>query len=128
MILLAGKIFFTLICFGTNAPGGLFLPVLVVGALLGNIFARAGNALNFFTADWMTLFIIFGMAAFFAAVVKAPVTGSILILELTGQFEHLVGLIVVSGAAFLVSDLCGGEPIFSALLERSQNRTSSAAR
>ena len=122
IILLAGKIFYTLICFGTNAPGGLFLPVLVIGALIGNIFARVGNALHFFTADWMTLFIIFGMAAFFAATVKAPVTGSILILELTGQFEHLVGLIVVSGAAFLISDLCGGEPIFSALLERSQDK------
>lgn len=123
IILLAGKIFYTLICFGTNAPGGLFLPVLVIGALIGNIFARIGNALDFFTADWITLFIIFGMAAFFAAVVKVPVTGSILILELTGQFEHLVGLIVVSGAAFLISDLCGGEPIFSAILERSQNKT-----
>ena len=122
IILLAGKIFYTLICFGTNAPGGLFLPVLVIGALIGNIFACVGNALNFFTADWTTLFIIFAMAAFFAAVVKAPVTGSILLLELTGQFSHLVGLIVVSGAAFLISDLCGGEPIFSALLERSQNK------
>ena len=120
LILLAGKIFYTLICFGTNAPGGLFLPVLVIGALIGNIFARVGNGLHFFTADWTTLFIIFGMAAFFAAVVKAPVTGSILILELTGQFSHLVGLIVVSGIAFLISDLCGGEPIFSALLERPQ--------
>ena len=122
IILLAVKIFYTLICFGTNAPGGLFLPVLVIGALIGNIFARIGNTLNFFTADWTTLFIIFGMAAFFAAVVKAPVTGSILILELTGQFSHLVGLIIVSGAAFLISDLCGGEPIFSALLERSQDK------
>ena len=78
--------------------------------------------MHIFTADWMTLFIIFGMAAFFAAVVKAPVTGSILILELTGQFSHLVGLIVVSGAAFMISDICGGEPIFSALLERSQGK------
>ena len=122
IILLAGKILYTLISFGTNAPGGLFLPVLVIGALIGNVFARIGNALHFFTADWTTLFIIFGMAAFFAAVVKAPVTGSILILELTGQFSHLVGLIVVSSAAFLISDLCGGEPIFSALLERTQNK------
>ncbi len=122
IILLAGKILFTLICFGTNAPGGLFLPVLIIGALGGNIFARIGNALDFFTADWTTLFIIFGMTAFFAAVVKAPVTGSILILELTGQFSHLVGLIVVSGVAFLISDLCGGEPIFSALLNRMQNK------
>ncbi|MBQ6006456.1 MAG: ClC family H(+)/Cl(-) exchange transporter [Selenomonadaceae bacterium] len=122
IILIAGKILYTLICFGTNAPGGLFLPVLVIGALFGNIFARVGNSLHLFTADWTTLFIIFGMAAFFAAVVKTPVTGSILIMELTGQFEHLVGLIVVSGTAFLISDLCGGEPIFSALLERSQNK------
>ncbi|MBE8952911.1 MAG: chloride channel protein [Quinella sp. 1Q7] len=122
MILIAGKIFYTLICFGTNAPGGLFLPVLTIGALIGDIFARVGNGLHIFTADWTTLFIIFGMAAFFAAVVKAPVTGSILILELTGQFSHLVGLIVVSGAAFMISDICGGEPIFSALLERSQSK------
>ena len=122
MILLAGKVLYTLICFGTNAPGGLFLPVLVIGALIGNIFARVGNGLHLFTADWTTLFIIFGMAALFAAVVKAPITGSVLILELTGQFEHLVGLIVVSGVAFLVSDLCGGESIFSALLERSQQK------
>ena len=122
IILLAGKVFYTLICFGTNSPGGLFLPVLTIGALIGNVFARVGNDLHIFTADWTTLFIIFGMAAFFAAVVKAPVTGSILILELTGQFSHLVGLIVVSGAAFMISDLCGGEPIFSALLERSSNK------
>ena len=121
-ILLAGKIFYTLICFGTNAPGGLFLPVLAVGALTGNIFARVGNSLDIFTADWTTLFIIFGMTAFFAAVIKAPITGAILILELTGQFSHLTWLIIVSGAAFLISDLCGGEPIFSALLERSQKK------
>lgn len=124
IILLAGKILFTLLSFGTNAPGGLFLPVLVIGALIGNIFARVGNGIHFFTADWTTLFIIFGMAAFFAAVIKAPVTGSILILELTGQFSHLFWLIIISGTAFLISDLCGGEPIFSALLERSQNKKS----
>ena len=120
--LLVGKILFTLICFGTNAPGGLFLPVLVVGALIGNVFARVGGLLDIFTTDWTTLFIIFGMAAFFAAVVKAPITGSVLILELTGQFGHLFWLIIVSGTAFLIADLCGSEPIFSALLERSQSK------
>lgn len=120
MIFLLSKALYTLLSFGTNAPGGLFLPVLIIGALVGNIFARVGNELSWFTSDWTTLFIIFGMVGFFAAVVKAPVTGSVLLLELTGQFEHLTGLIVVSGAAFLVADLCGGEPIFSALLARKK--------
>lgn len=122
--LLMGKIFYTLICFGTNAPGGLFLPVLVIGALIGDIFAQVGNGLHVFTADWTTLFIIFGMTAFFAAVTKTPITGAVLILELTGQFSHLAWLMVVSGTAFLVSDLCGGKPIFSALFERSHTKKS----
>ena len=118
--LLVGKILFTLICFGTNAPGGLFLPVLVIGALIGNVFARMGDIMNVFAAEWTTIFIIFGMTAFFTAVIKAPVTGAVLILELTGQFEQMFCLIIVAGTAFIVADLCGSEPIFSALLERSQ--------
>ena len=120
LIFFAGKFLFTLICFGTNAPGGIFLPLLTVGALGGNIFAEIGMKLNFFSCEWTTLFIIFGMAAMFAAVVKSPITGSILILELTGQFSYLLPLILVSVVAFIISDICGGEPIFSALMNRKK--------
>lgn len=120
LIFFAGKFLFTLICFGTNAPGGIFLPLLTVGALGGNIFAEIGIKLNLFTAELTTLFIIFGMAAMFAAVVKSPITGSILILELTGQFSYLLPLILVSVIAFIISDICGGEPIFSALMNRKK--------
>lgn len=121
-ILFAGKFLFTLASFGTGAPGGVFLPLLTLGALGGKIFASAGIELGFFTAEWSTLLIIFGMAAMFAAVVKAPVTGSVLILELTGQFSYLLTLTVVSGAAFLAADFLGAEPIFSALLKRSRGK------
>ena len=120
LIFFAGKFLFTLICFGTNAPGGLFLPILTLGALFGNIFANIGAANDLFSAEWTTLFVVFGMSAMLAAVVKTPITGSILIMELTGQFSYLLILIIVSGAAFLISDLCGGEPIFSALLNRKK--------
>ncbi len=119
LIFFAGKFLFTLVSFGTGAPGGVFLPLLTLGALGGSIYADAGVALGFFGSEWSTLLIIFGMAAMFAAVVKAPVTGSILIMELTGQFSYLLTLTVVSGAAFMTADLLGGEPIFSALLNRS---------
>jgi len=120
LILFAGKFLFTLICFGTTVPGGIFLPLLTVGALGGNIFASAGVNLNLFPADLVSLFVIFGMAAMFAAVVKSPVTGSILIMELTGQFSYLLSLIIISGVAFMTSDLIGGKPIFSALLYRKK--------
>ncbi|MBO4400593.1 MAG: ClC family H(+)/Cl(-) exchange transporter [Selenomonadaceae bacterium] len=118
LIFFAGKFLFTLISFGTGAPGGVFLPLLTLGALGGSIYADIGVALGLFGAEWSTLLIIFGMAAMFAAVVKAPVTGSILIMEITGQFSYLLMLTVVAGAAFMTADLLGGEPIFSALLNR----------
>ena len=120
LILFAGKFFYTLICFGTNSAGGIFLPLLTLGALAGNIFANFGAELNLFSSGWTNLLIIFGMTAMFAAVVKAPVTGSILIMEVTGQFSYLLTLLIISGAAFLVSELCGGKPIFSALLNRKK--------
>ncbi|MBR1858578.1 MAG: ClC family H(+)/Cl(-) exchange transporter [Selenomonadaceae bacterium] len=122
IILFTAKFLFTMICFGTGAPGGIFLPLLVLGALIGNIFALVGITVNLFNAEWTAMFIIFGMAGYFAAVVKAPITGSILIMELTGSFSHLLALIIVSGVAFLVSDLFGGKPAYSALLERSINQ------
>ena len=122
IIFFAGKFLFTMICFGTGAPGGIFLPLLVLGALSGDIFSAVASDLGLLSSQWSTLFTIFGMAGFFAAVVKAPITGSILIMELTGSFTHLLALIIVSSVAFLISDLCGGAPAYAALLNRSMRR------
>ena len=122
IILYLSKFLFTMICFGTGAPGGIFLPLLVLGALSGNIFANIGVELNLFSSQWMATFIILAMAAYFAAVVKAPITGSILIMELTGNFSHLLALIIVSVIAFLVSDIFRSKPAYSALLERSLSK------
>jgi len=123
VILFLGKWLFTMISFGTGAAGGVFLPLLTVGALGGKIFADIGAGLGFFSAQWATLLTVFGMVAFFAAVVKAPITGSILIMEITGQFSYLLTLTIVSGAAYMAADFCGGKPIFSALLNRSLSKT-----
>ena len=122
IILYISKFLFTMICFGTGAPGGIFLPVLVLGSLSGNVFASVAVSNGLFAEEWTAVFIIFAMAAYFAAVVKSPITGSILIMELTGNFHHLLALIIVSSVAFLVSDIFGGKPAYSALLERSLKR------
>jgi H+/Cl- antiporter ClcA len=61
---------------------------------------------------------ILGMTAFFSAVVKAPVTGIILILEMSGNFNHLWSLVLVSLSAFVTADLIASRPIYAVLLER----------
>ena len=62
---------------------------------------------------------VFGMAAYFACVVKSPITGTVLIMEMTGSFAHMLPLILVSMTAYLVSEIAGGAPVYEMLLARS---------
>ena len=63
-------------------------------------------------------FVILGMAGLFSAIVRAPVTGIILISEMTGSLSQLLTLSLVSLAAYLVADLLHSKPVYDLLLER----------
>ena len=118
-ILLIAKFFFTMLSYGSGVPGGIFLPMLVIGALAGSIFSHI--LIHFGQLDplYGTNIIVLSMAAYFSAIVKAPITGSILIMEMTGSFSHMLSLIVVSMTSYLVVDIAKGKPIYEELLERS---------
>ncbi|WP_243454654.1 ClC family H(+)/Cl(-) exchange transporter [Desulfosporosinus fructosivorans] len=118
IILVLVKFFFTLISYGTGVPGGIFLPILAIGALTGNLYSDLIIKVFHVSPYYSNNFIIFAMAAYFTAVVKAPITGSILITEMTGSFSHLWALITVSTVAYLASDLLKNKPIYEALYDR----------
>lgn len=113
VIILAVKFLFTVVSYGTGVPGGLFLPMLVLGALTGAVY---GNAVISFLPECRQYygdFVVFAMAAFLAAIVKAPVTGCILITEMTGSIHHLIAALTVAVTAYLVSDLLKTVPIYA---------------
>jgi len=116
-LLIAGKLLFTAASYGTGAPGGIFLPMLVIGALLGRL-AAVLFALAGLNPQFTVNFVILGMTAFFTAVVRAPITGAILISEMTGTLSHLLALIAVSAVAYAVAELMRSPPIYDALLLR----------
>ncbi len=118
IIILIVKFLFTMASFGSGAPGGIFLPLLTIGALIGNIYGII--LVHFAHVDdiYITQFIILAMAGYFTAVVKSPLTGIILITEMTGSFNHLLSLAVVSIAAYIVADILASKPVYEALLEK----------
>ncbi len=124
LLLLAGKYIFTLISYGTGVPGGFFLPLLVVGALLGaseaSIFVSFGIMEEAYTSNA----IIIGMVSLFAASVRSPITGTLLILEMTGDFGHLMALALGSALAYITAELLKGAPIYDALLQKSLKKKS----
>ncbi|MEA4825964.1 MAG: H(+)/Cl(-) exchange transporter ClcA [Clostridium sp.] len=118
LLLLIIKFLFTMISFGSGVPGGIFLPMLVIGAIIGNIYGSVLAKVLSISPEYITNFVVLAMAGYFTAVVRAPITGSILITEMTGSFSHLLALTVVSITAYITADLMKSEPIYESLLER----------
>lgn len=112
-----GKLLFSIISFGSGAPGGIFFPLLIIGGSIGSIFGYI--CINSFGINEsnFTSFIILSMAGYFTAIVRAPITGIILIIEMTGSFNHLLPLSIVSIIAYIVADLLDSAPIYDSLME-----------
>lgn len=117
-ILLAAKFLFTVLCYGSGSPGGIFLPLLSIGAIIGCIFGVASANYLGLDMKYINNFIILAMAGYFTAVVRAPLTGSILITEMTGSFSHLLSLTLVSIIAYITAEALNSKPVYESLLER----------
>jgi len=116
LILIAVKFVFSATSFASGAPGGIFFPLLVLGAVTGAIFGKIAVTHLGMDAALFNNFAVLGMAGFFAAVVRAPITGIILLVEMTGNFTELLSMTVVSIAAYFTADLLKSPPVYEWLL------------
>ena len=117
-ILIVVKFLFTFLCFGSGSPGGIFLPLLVLGALVGNFVGIVHVKYWGIPVTYLMNFVVLAMAGHFASIVKAPITAILLISEMTGSLSHLLSLSVVVIVSQLTSDLLNSAPIYESLLER----------
>ena len=115
VVILVLKFFYTMLCYATGAPGGIFLPMLVIGALTGKVYGEILNHYFSIPNEIIVHFMLLGMAAYFTAVVRAPITGITLILEMTGNFSYLYMLIIVCTITYIFTELLKMEPIYERL-------------
>ncbi len=104
--------------YAARTPGGLFAPLLVLGAQLGLLFG--GLCAHLFPQLGISpeAFAVVGMAAFFTGIVQAPVTGIVLVTEMTAAFTTLLPMLAACFAAMLIAHLLRSTPIYDSLLER----------
>jgi CIC family chloride channel protein len=103
--------------YASATPGGLFAPLLVVGAQSGLLF---GVACQFLFPDLgvpCEAYALVGMAAFFTGVVRAPVTGIVLVTEMTANVSLLLPMLGAAFVAMLVPTLLRDAPIYDSLRE-----------
>jgi CIC family chloride channel protein len=105
----------TLVAFGSGAPGGLFAPSLILGSCLGHL---VGVSASYFLAvDSPTTYALAGMGGFFSAVSKVPITAIVIVFEMTTDFNLVLPLMIVSVAAYLVSDKVMPGSLYDKLLQ-----------
>ena len=113
----------TLCCFASGAPGGIFAPMLTLGTLLGTCFGQI--CIAWFPAWHLeaATFAVAGMGALFAASVRAPLTGIVLVLEMTNNYQLILPMIITCLGATLAAQFFGGKPLYSSLLARTLAKT-----
>jgi len=118
------KFLFSTLSFGSGAPGGIFFPLLILGSLIGAIIGKIAIYLGV-PANLFYNFIILSMAAFFASIVRAPLTGIILIAEMCGTLKMLLPIALASFVAYMIANMLKSEPIYESLLGRLVSKNSS---
>ncbi len=108
--------------YGAGAPGGIFSPLLVLGALIGLAVGQIAHSIAPAIVPIPAVFAVVGMAAYFTAIVRAPITGIMLILEMTGNYAQMLPLLVSCFCAYAVTEWLNDLPIYEALLERDLAR------
>lgn len=118
----------TLVAYSSGAPGGLFAPSLVMGAALGNLVGL--GQVSLLGAGIPTTYALVGMGAFFGAVSRVPVTGIVIIFEITQDFNLVLPLMISSVVAYLTAEQVSQSSIYDLLLRQQgiqlQNTSASA--
>ena len=114
LIIFLAKFIITPICFASGAAGGIFLPMLMLGSFLGYI---VGYAANYFGADVNLIAIAsLGMAGFLSSVARTPLTAVVMVFEMTGGYECILPLMLVSAIADLTAEKLNHKPIYAKLV------------
>jgi len=105
-VYLVAKVATTSLTIGSGGSGGIFAPCLVVGSLTGLLFQR-GLVAMFPGVAWSSeaYYSLLGMAGVMSAVLQAPMTGVFLIVEITGGYDVLVSVVLVSVLSSTLSQL-----------------------
>ena len=112
----------TMLCYATGVPGGIFAPMLALGTLIGLAFSYFVSYISADSSIHPGMFAVAGMGALFAAAVRAPVTGIVLVVEMTQNYYLILPLMITCLTATTVVQVFNNPPIYTQLLHRTLSR------
>ena len=118
-ILLLTRFITTMLSYSTGVPGGIFAPMLALGTLLG---LAAFHLLDYLIVDFSIhpgMFAVAGMGALFAACIRSPITGVVLVVEMTQNYLLILPLMITCITSTTVMQIARNKPIYTQMLQRT---------
>jgi CIC family chloride channel protein len=117
LLVLGGlKLVATLFSYSSGGAGGIFAPVLFLGAMLGGAVGYVDQAA--FGHSQLGAFALVGMGAHFAGVLRAPITSVLIIFEMTGGYGLVLPLMIANTTAYAVARRFDANNLYDALLHQ----------
>jgi len=106
------KVIATATTFGAGGVGGIFAPALFMGVIAGLFFAEV---INFTGMTFLpgTNFAMVGMSGLIAGVLHAPLTGIFLIAEITGGYDLIIPLMLVSTISYATTRMFVSNSVYT---------------
>ena len=105
-----------------GATGGLFTPLLVFGALIGSLAAEALIALGALDVKYFPLLVVIGMASFFSASVRTPLTATVFAVEVFSGLSNLLPIFISILISYMIVEIIGVTSINEIAIEREIHR------
>ncbi|WP_241159547.1 ClC family H(+)/Cl(-) exchange transporter [Desulfovibrio sp. ZJ200] len=121
LLLLGVKVIFSCVSSASGVSGGLLMPILLGGAIAGACVASMLLSLSCISPDQIATVLLVSMAGLFASTVRAPLTGTALVIEMTNSFQNIPAVLVAAYIAALTANSLGSQPVYDSLKQRAVN-------
>jgi chloride channel protein, CIC family len=118
LALLAAKFLATIVCYGLGGSGGIFSPNLFLGGMCGLLVSSAARLATHLDGGESTALAVVGMSACLGAVVRAPVTGILIVFEMTHEFSLVPPLMIGALVSQAISRKLCRHNFYDEILER----------
>ena len=106
-----------MICNTSGATGGVFLPTLAFGAIIGALCADFMIALGWIGAEYYTLMVVLGITSFLGATSRIPLTACVFAIEALSGINNVLPIVIATIAALLIVESSGLEDLTDKIIE-----------
>ena len=118
--LLVARFVVTAVASGSGATGGLFIPMIAIGGIIGAIVIKVCTLCGL-PAEYAGNIVMLCISAFFAASVRAPISAIAMALELTASFANILPCAIAVAVATAIAGVARSEPLYERMMKEMQN-------